>query len=302
MQFSVIVPVYNRERLIEDALDSVFTQTFDDFEVIVVDDGSTDRTAEVVSAYPDFVQLIQQENAGPGAARNTGIKAADGEYIAFLDSDDKWFPWTLSTYNTVIEENDQPALIGGTTHPFQDGDELLEVDKKSLVADRYPDFLDAAGEGEYISTNAAAARRLAIEDAGGFFSADLNAEDHDLAFRLGTASGFVQVRAPTLVAVRRHDHQLTGQIRKTWRGLMHLLDQEVNGEYPGGRERQWERRYLLCQHTRSASLSLLREGYPKEAAMLYRRTFRWQLRFLRVRYLAGFPTVALWTMLRPSAQ
>lgn len=302
MEFSVIIPVYNRERLIEKALDSVFAQTFDDFEVIVVDDGSTDQTAEVVRAHPSSVQLIRQENSGPGAARNTGIEAASGEYVAFLDSDDKWFPWTLSTYNTVIEENDQPALIGGTTHPFQDGDELLEVDKKSLVADRYPDFLDAAGEGEYISTNAAAARRSAVEDAGGFFSADLNAEDHDLAFRLGAASGFVQVRAPTLVAVRRHDHQLTGQIRKTWRGLMHLLDREVHGEYPGGRERQWERRYLLCQHTRSASLSLLREGYPKEAAMLYRRTFVWQLRFLRVRYLAGFPGVALWTMLRPSAQ
>jgi hypothetical protein len=83
---------------------------------------------------------------------------------------------------------------------------------------------------------------------------------------------------------------------------MYLLDQEVNGEYPGGQERQWERRYLLCQHIRSASLALLREGCLREAAILYRRTFIWQLRFLRLRYLAGFLGGGLWTMLRPSAQ
>ncbi|MCS3665220.1 glycosyltransferase family 2 protein [Salinibacter ruber] len=302
MKFSVIIPVYNRERLIEEALDSVFAQTFDDFEVIVVDDGSTDRTAEVVRAYSGSVQLIHQENAGPGVARNTGIEAASGDYVAFLDSDDKWFPWTLSTYDTVIEQNDQPALIGASMHRFREEEELLKVENRPLVTDWYSDFLEGAGQGEYVSTCAVAIRRSAVLNAGGLFSLNLNAEDHDLAFRLGTASGFVQVRAPTLVAVRRHNHQLTDQIRKTWRGLMHLLDREVHGEYPGGRERRWERRYLLCQHTRSASLSLLREGHLAEAATLYRRTFGWQLRFLRVRYLAGFPGVALWTMLGPSAQ
>jgi GT2 family glycosyltransferase len=293
--------VYNREEMISDTLDSVFDQTFDDFEVIVVDDGSTDQTAEVVSAYSGSVQLVRQENSGPGAARNTGIEAANGEYVAFLDSDDKWFPWTLSAYDTVIEQNDQPALIGASMNRFREEEELSEVENRPLVSDWYSDFLEGAGQGEYVSTGAVAIRRTAVLNAGGLFSLNLNAEDHDLAFRLGTASGFVQVRAPTLVAVRRHDDQLTDQIRKTWRGLMHLLDQEVNGEYPGGRERQWERRYLLCQHTRSASLSLLREGYLEEAATLYRRTFGWQLRFLRVRYLAGFPGLALWAMLRPSA-
>jgi hypothetical protein len=78
---------------------------------------------------------------------------------------------------------------------------------------------------------------------------------------------------------------------------MYLLDREVQGEYPGGKARRWERRYLLCQHVRSASLALLRKEYFEEARTLYRRTFSWQLRFLRLRYLAGFPGLVFWNRL-----
>ncbi len=96
MRVSVIVPLYNKAPYVRRALDSVAAQTFRDFELIVVDDGSTDEGASVVESFGDVrVRLIRQENAGPGAARNRGIKEARGEVLAFLDADDEWLPTYL---------------------------------------------------------------------------------------------------------------------------------------------------------------------------------------------------------------
>src|SRR6266446_940152 len=93
MKVSVVIPLYNKVRYIQRALDSVLAQTYTDFEVIVVDDGSTDGGAEVVACCTDRrVRLIRQSNQGPGPARNRGVEEAAGGYVAFLDSDDEWLP------------------------------------------------------------------------------------------------------------------------------------------------------------------------------------------------------------------
>lgn len=90
---SVIIPLYNKGKYIVRALDSVFAQTYQDFEVIVVDDGSTDNGLEIVQQYRDSrLRLIRQANAGPGAARNRGLKASKAPFVAFLDADDEWLP------------------------------------------------------------------------------------------------------------------------------------------------------------------------------------------------------------------
>jgi glycosyltransferase involved in cell wall biosynthesis len=300
--FSVVVPVYNRGCLIRETLDSVFAQEFEDYEVIVIDDGSTDKTVSVLREYGDRITLLRQENKGPGVARNAGLKAADGEYVVFLDSDDYWFPWTLSRYREAIRTYDQPSFLSAPVCYFTTDDERDSVgdgcDPSTIEGTHFGDFLEAAGQGIYASSGSAAVRRSALEDIGGFASTNINAEDHDLALRLGTQPGFVRIVSPPMVAVRRHSQQATAQRDKTWEGLMYLLDQEEAGCYPGGRERERERRYLLCQHIRSASLGLLRQGYRREAVTLFRRTLRWQMRFFRVRYVAGFPFLAAWSEIR----
>lgn len=96
IRFSVVIPSHNRSAWLVAALESVFAQTEPAFEIIVADDGSTDDTPDVLRKYEGRVKVLTQRNAGPSAARNLGIAAATGDYIAFLDSDDLWFPWTLA--------------------------------------------------------------------------------------------------------------------------------------------------------------------------------------------------------------
>ncbi len=108
MKVSIVIPLYNKAPYIKRALDSIRAQTLSDFEVIVVDDGSTDDGASVVAAHSDHrVRLIGQPNAGPGPARNKGIAEARGEFIAFLDADDEWLP-------TYLEEAIRSFEVFGT--------------------------------------------------------------------------------------------------------------------------------------------------------------------------------------------
>lgn len=105
MRVSIVIPLYNKAPYLERALDSISAQTFSDFEVIIVDDGSTDDGAAVVARYPDRrVRLITQTNAGPGPARNTGIAEAQGSFVAFLDADDEWLPTYLEESLKTLEK------------------------------------------------------------------------------------------------------------------------------------------------------------------------------------------------------
>lgn len=295
MMFSVVIPVYNRAEIIETALDSVFAQSFNDYEVIVVDDGSTDDTGKVVKAYPKPVRLIRQNNAGPGKARNTGIEAAEGEYVAFLDSDDQWFPWTLSTYAQIVKKYDWPSLASSSVRYFQGQSVPKDIERDSLRAHAYKNYLEAAGEGRYIGSGRIVVRRQALEEAGGFATKNMNAEDHDLAFRLGNLPGYVHIAAPALVAVRRHEGQVTQDPKKTWSGFDYILGQEREGAYPScSKKCRNNRRFLLCQHIRSASIGLAKKGYVQKAINLYTRSVLWQVKFGHIKYVLGFPFVVGW--------
>ena len=102
-KFSIIVPVYNVEEYIDDCLKSIFNQSFKDFEVIVVNDGTKDNSMDIVKNYD--VKVINQENAGLSAARNTGVKSSTGEYLLFIDSDDYIEKDLLKNINNNLKDN-----------------------------------------------------------------------------------------------------------------------------------------------------------------------------------------------------
>jgi glycosyltransferase involved in cell wall biosynthesis len=138
-QVSVIIPLYNKGLYIRRALDSVFAQTFDDYEVIVVDDGSTDDGPQQVMADSDLrLRLISQSNAGPGAARNRGISEAKGEYVAFLDADDEWLPEYLSRSYEVLEHHEECDFsVSGW---YQDYSQHSEGIRNVNIVDVYKDL------------------------------------------------------------------------------------------------------------------------------------------------------------------
>jgi len=111
---SVIIPAHNSETYIRRAIDSVLAQTHPAAEIIVVDDGSTDGTCDIVKSYGPPIRYLYQANAGPGAARNAGIRAARGDWIAFLDSDDEWFPEKLQVQLNLLQHN--PELVWATSN------------------------------------------------------------------------------------------------------------------------------------------------------------------------------------------
>jgi len=292
--FSIIIPVYNRVALLPATVTSAFAQSFTDFEVIIVDDGSTDGSPEWVASQNLPIKLLSQPNSGPGPARNLALSQATGEYVAFLDSDDLWFPWTLATYFAALHNANRPKLIAASLVEFSDPSELAGIKEESLDMVSYPDFLTAAArDGVFMGAGMACIHRQTLLDVGGFPNHRFNAEDHDLALRLGHAPGFTVIRKPTLLGYRRHSGSVRADHPKSIAGMRYLLDQERRGHYPGGHERAAERRMILARHVRPITLDAAKAGYVAPTLRLYLQSTPMQIRQGRWRYLFGLPLMML---------
>lgn len=171
---TVVIPLYNKADCIATALDSVLVQTYQDFEVIVVDDGSTDDGASIVERYSyPRIRLIRQENAGVSAARNKGIAEAKGEYVAFLDADDEWMPEYLEVQHQLTEKYPQCDVFA-TNYEFRGQSGNMESTILRRLPSKDEDFeLTNYFEVAYCShpplwTSAVMARKAALDSVGGF--------------------------------------------------------------------------------------------------------------------------------------
>ena len=296
--FSVIIPVYNRTALLGPTLASVLEQECQDFELIVVDDGSSEDVVAAVAPWADRLRLVRQRNQGPGPARNRGLELATGRYVAFLDSDDLWFPWTLSLYRQAIEAHHEPAFLAGRAVEMTDPCELVAVRRGPARFRHFDDYLATARQAIWIGTCAAAIRRDRLVAAGGFVDQRINAEDSDLWLRLGTAPGFVHIESPPVFGYRRHRDSAVADAERSYAGICHLLEQERQGGYPGGLRRRPQRRRILTAHARPLSLRCLQQNAMAQGWEIYRTTLAWHLRQGRLRYLAAFPLGLAWRYLR----
>ncbi|MDQ3063471.1 MAG: glycosyltransferase [Acidobacteriota bacterium] len=189
---TVIIPAYNAEKFIEQTINSVLAQTFQDFEIIVIDDGSKDKTAEIINSYGFLVRCIQTTNGGVSRARNLGIDNALGEYIAFLDSDDLWEPTKLEKQVALLDENPN---IGLCFTALERVDRNLKLIGKT-EAQNYPDFCEALLLYSCVVTGSCSSVMLRTEIAkqtGGFDTNFTNHEDWEYWLQLSLITEFAPI-------------------------------------------------------------------------------------------------------------
>ena len=189
MRFSIILPVYNKAGTIIQALDSIYSQTCNDFEVIVVNDGSTDNVLEVLDHYENPIRVITQKNGGVSAARNTGVDNAKGEYICFLDADDMWFPNHLEVIDNMMSVFPNVVFFG-TCHKcsFPDG-RIVDCNKNIASLNDIILINDLIGfvnkYGGLLNTNGICVRRnVLLEEDIRFVIGETMGEDVDVWYRI----------------------------------------------------------------------------------------------------------------------
>lgn len=203
--FSVVIPSYNSAWSLGAALSSIQAQTWQDLEIIVVDDGSSDDTARLVAAYP--VHYIYQPNAGRAAARNAGIDAAKGQWVAFLDADDLWLPRKLELQYATLRQNDNAVMIYGQAYALSDRDllrgSLADLSTGRVLGSGRPGGSACLREfllGQFdVRTCTVAARRDVIVELGGFDTQFRIAEDWDIFMRLAQRGPVVYI--PDVLAI-----------------------------------------------------------------------------------------------------
>jgi glycosyltransferase involved in cell wall biosynthesis len=205
---SVIIPTYNRAGLVRQAVASVKAQTFRDFEIVVVDDGGTDGTYEVLSADRELRVLRHPGRRGVAAARNTGAAAARGEWLAFLDSDDLWLPDKLARQISWLEGAPELLICQTDETWVRRGVRVNKPAAHRKVAGRI--FLPSLGRC-MISPSAVMLHRRLLEDHGAFDETLPAAEDYDLWLRLTWRYEVGLVDEPLVIKRGGHPDQLSAQ-------------------------------------------------------------------------------------------
>jgi glycosyltransferase involved in cell wall biosynthesis len=205
---SVIIPVFNRQCWIAKAVDSVLAQDYPRFELIVVNDGSTDKTAHVLSSYGKKIRVLNQKNSGVSAARNLGIKAARGDWIAFLDSDDYWFAQKLSAQMQYFQKNPDMRICQTEEIWVRKGMRVnpgLRHKKKSGM------IFEKSLALCLISPSAVMLHRSLIDEHKGFDESLPACEDYDLWLKITCTIPVGLVPEPFIVKQGGHADQLSAQ-------------------------------------------------------------------------------------------
>jgi Glycosyl transferase family 2 len=197
---SVVIPTHNRADLLDAALHSVANQegigTDFDLEILVIDDGSTDRTPDLVRSYPEVHYYRGEESRGTSAARNRGVTEARGQYIAFLDDDDTWLPWKLKRQIAVLERDAQVGVVYG--QEIKRGDESVSV---------WPDLRDGRTGWMHrslliscpVNSSSTVVRKVVFDHAGLFDESLPSWEDYDMWLRIACHWRFAFVPGPAVI-------------------------------------------------------------------------------------------------------
>jgi glycosyltransferase involved in cell wall biosynthesis len=220
-EVSVIIPSYNSAKYLGDAVDSVLSQAFRDFEVIVIDDGSTDNTEALIRGYGEAVRYIRQRNAGVAAARNRGINESRGHYVAFLDADDTWHPNKLQEQVTALRKN--PGYLACYTAFTVVGSDLtpLRNIRKKRPGKTLEDLLLLGNVVGSICTFLC--ERSLFEIAGGFDPLLSQCADWDMWVRIAGRTEFLYLDVP-LATYRQHSANMSRDAALLERDSLRVLE------------------------------------------------------------------------------
>jgi glycosyltransferase involved in cell wall biosynthesis len=203
---SVIIPTYNRGWIIKEAIDSVLAQDYRDFELIVVDDGSTDNTDGILNSYRGDIMVFRQENQGVSAARNRGLAEASGRFIAFLDSDDLWLPQKLFRQVEFFNKNPDAQICQTEETWIRKG---VRVNPKKRHKKPWGMIFEPSLALCLISPSAVMIRRSLFEKVGGFDETLPACEDYDLWLRISCRYPVYLIETPLIIKRGGHNDQLS---------------------------------------------------------------------------------------------
>ncbi len=296
IRFSILMPAFNREKYVGQAVDSVLSQTFTDFELLVIDDGSTDKTLEVLQSYGAQIKLLQQANHGPEVARNKAADVAQGEYLVLLDSDDLLLPCALATYDRIIRTFESPPLIIGGMTDFQDGQSVSgdSQPSSSIKVLKYRDYLSKDVKLA-LSSSRIVIRKSVFDEVGGLRKttpATFHLDSLNLILKVGIYGPCMVVQQPCTVAYRHHEANSIRSLAPIADGILVLARSESQGQYPGGRKRRrdryacigaialsWAISYCLRARRWKLALRLLWGTAPMALAAVWKKALtRWRKR------------------------
>ena len=200
---SVIIPTYNYGRFLRETIDSALAQTYPALEIIVIDDGSSDDTPQILAEYGDRIRAIRQNNQGVGAARNTGIAAARGEYLSFLDSDDVWNPGKLEMEIARFEADPSLGMVHCGAESFDTAGNTVKVSLTGMEGWVAPELLRLDREVIAAPGSGTMVPKRVAEEVGGYDDRLQPSEDWDFCYRIAVRYrvGFVDT---VLVRYRLH--------------------------------------------------------------------------------------------------
>lgn len=286
--FSIIITFHNQQEFVKDAVDSALSLRNQDKEIIVVNDGSTDGTQEVLRQYRDKVRLVRLEtNQGAGAARNCGAALASGEYLVFLDGDDALLPWALDVYGRIVQAKRARLLIGSMWWIEGTLPAVLGQDTPSQI--RFFDFEDyLRRDRPFAHATIRVVHRQSFRSANGWATDIWPANDIDFLLRLCVAGRTILIQSPPTAFRRSHANNTFKVVAPYIPSFCKIIQKERMGKYPGGNQRTFERQAviggLVLIWVKHAAMA----GLPRAAMKLLARGWRMGLTAVALRLWRTF--------------
>lgn len=238
--FSVVIPLYNKELSLKNTIQSVLNQSFQDFEIVIINDGSTDNSVEVVEAFDDpRIHIIHQKNQGVSAARNKGIEEAKYEWIAFLDADDLWKENHLEQIKLMMQKFPDEKIFA-TSFEYSHNIKRDETfDKIYLIKDYFKESL----EKNILWTGVIVLNKFCLIRVGGFNTSLNRGEDLDLWARLAKKFPIIRSTNITAVYIKDSENKLTASISEYEKSFLSIIDLQGKKGY----ERKYYKRMLMSR-------------------------------------------------------